>query len=188
MQVAQAYIRGLRRWVKSGGDPKKIKAVASVFLSRVDTLVDKKLDALGTPQALELRGKAAIAMSVLAYQRYKELFHGENFSDLAKVGARPQYMLWASTGTKNPNYRDVMYVETLIGPETINTMPDATLTAFRDHGKAALTLEQDVKSAQEQFLALESLGIDMAAVGEQLQVEGVKLFDEAFAKLLNFTA
>jgi transaldolase len=188
VQVAQAYMRGLRHWLESGGDAKKIKAVASIFLSRVDTLVDKKLEAIGTSQAMELRGKAAVAMSILAYQRYKQLFHGAGFQDLKDKGARPQYMLWASTGTKNPNYSDVKYIETLIGPETVNTVPDATLAAFRDHGKADLTLEKSVKDAEEQYLAIESLGIDMTLVGEQLQVEGVKLFDEAFTKLLNFTA
>jgi len=184
VQVAQAYIRGLHQWVNGGGDPRKVKAVASIFLSRVDSLVDKQLDAIGSPQALGLRGKTAVSMARLAYQRYKELFHGGAFAQLARVGCRPQYPLWASTGTKNPSYIDVLYVEPLIGPESINTVPDATIAAFRDHGKAALTLGQDVDLAMAQLLTLGEIGIDMHAVGEQLQVEGVKLFDEAFAKLL----
>ena len=187
-EVAHAYIRGLHQWVKSGGDPRKVKAVASIFLSRVDSLVDKQLDAIGSPQALALRGKTAVSMARIAYQRYKELFHGGPFADLARVGCRPQYPLWASTGTKNPSYSDVLYVEPLIGPESINTVPDATIAAFRDHGKAAPTLGQNVDLAMAQLLTLGETGIDMHAVGEQLQVEGVKLFDEAFAKLLEQVA
>ena len=187
-EVAQAYIRGLHQWVNGGGDPRKVKAVASIFLSRVDSLVDKQLDAIGSPQALALRGKTAVSMARLAYQRYKELFHGGAFASLARVGCRPQYPLWASTGTKNPSYIDVLYVEPLIGPESINTVPDATIAAFRDHGKAALTLGQDVDLAMAQLLTLGEIGVDMHAVGEQLQVEGVKLFDEAFAKLLEQVA
>jgi transaldolase len=184
VEVAQAYIRGLHQWVNDGGDPRKVKAVASIFLSRVDTLVDKQLEAIGTPQALALRGKSAVAMCKTAYQRYKDIFHGAAFAELTKVGCRPQYPLWASTGTKNPAYSDVLYVEPLIGPESINTVPDATIALFRDHGKAALTLEQDVELAKAQLLTLIDVGIDMHAVGEQLQAEGVKLFDEAFTKLL----
>jgi transaldolase len=184
MEIAQAYIRGLRRWIGSGGDPRRIKAVASVFLSRVDTLVDKQLESLGTQEALELRGKTGVSLAKLAYQRYQDLFHGPAFADLARAGARPQYLLWGSTGTKNPNYSDVLYVESLIGPETINTLPDATLAAFRDHGQARQTLEQDVKASQNQFLALEKLSVDMRDMGETLQREGVALFDQAYTKLL----
>lgn len=184
MEIAQAYIRGLRRWIGSGGDPRRIKAVASVFLSRVDTLVDKQLEILGTQEVLGFRGKTGVSLAKLAYQRHQDLFHGPAFADLARAGARPQYLLWGSTGTKNPNYSDVLYVEPLIGPETINTLPDATLDAFRDHGKARLTLDQDVKTAKDQFLALEKLGIDLRAAGEALQREGVVLFDQAYTKLL----
>ncbi len=185
MQVAEAYIRGLTRWVEAGGDPRAVKSVASVFLSRVDTLVDKRLEALGTPEALALRGRAAVAMAKLVYQRYKELFHGKYFAALRARGARPQYPLWASTGTKNPAYSDVLYVEPLIGPETINTLPDATIGFFRDHGKAAATLEADVERAQHEYLALERMKINMRDVGDDLQVEGVRLFQEAFDKLLS---
>lgn len=188
LEVAQSYMRGARHWLEQGGDAHRVKSVASLFLSRVDTLVDKKLDLLGTDQTRQLRGKAGIALAKLAYQRYKDLFHGPAFSDLKRAGIRPQYLLWASTGTKNQNYSDLLYVESLIGPETINTMPDATLAAFRDHGKVALTLEQDVEAAKNHFLALEQIGIDPHTVGEVLQQEGVKLFDDAYSKLLDLVS
>lgn len=184
VEVAQAYTRGLRAWVERGGEARRVKSVASLFLSRVDTLVDRKLESQGGEQALALRGKSGVALAKLAYQRYKQLFHSPQFADLSKLGARPQYLLWASTGTKNPAYRDVLYVEPLIGPQTVNTMPDATLAAFRDHGHAVLTLERDVEAAEAQFLGLERIGIDMRAVGEELQTQGVKLFEAAFAELL----
>lgn len=184
MQVAEAYIRGLKRWIGGGGDPRRVKSVASIFLSRVDTLVDKKLDALGTPQALNLRGKSAVAMCKLAYQRYLELFHGPLFAELKAKGARPQNPLWASTGTKNPAYSDVMYVEPLIGPETVNTLPDATIALFRDHGKATASIDNDIEQTRHDYLALEQIGINMRDVGDELQRDGVRLFQEAFDKLL----
>lgn len=185
--VAGAYVRGLEHWVESGGDPRRIKSVASLFLSRVDTLVDQKLETAGAPATLH--GKAGVALAKLAYQHYKKTFKtGEGFTALAARGARPQCMLWASTGTKNPAYSDVLYVEPLIGPETINTMPDATLAAFREHGRAALTLEQDVDGAQQHFDSLARLGIGMHEVGETLQVEGVKLFVQSFDELLALMA
>jgi transaldolase len=185
--VARAYIRGLERWIASGGDPRGIKSVASLFLSRVDTLVDQRLDSLGA--AAELKGQAGIALAKLAYQAYRDRFRADGaFAALAKRGARPQYMLWASTGTKNPDYSDVLYIEPLIGPETINTMPDATLGAFRDHGRAALTLEQDVDAARAHFEALGRLGIDMHEVGETLQAQGVTLFVRSFDELLALMA
>jgi transaldolase len=184
MEVARAYIRGLSRWMEAGGDPRRIKSVASMFLSRVDTLVDKKLEALGTPDALALRGKSAVAMAKVAYDRYKEVFHGPEFAALHSAGARPQYPLWASTGTKNPAYSDVLYVEPLIGPETVNTLPDATLKLFREHGKATASLEADADQALRNYLTLEHMGINMRNVGNDLQVEGVKLFQESFDKLL----
>lgn len=183
-QVAQAYIRGLRRWLGNGGDARTIKAVASLFLSRVDTLVDRRLEAIGTADARRLRGRTGVALAKLAYRRYRELFHGPAFAALAAAGVRPQYLLWGSTGTKNPAYSDVLYVEPLIGPETVNTLPDATLAAFRAHGKAAPTLEQGVDEAQAHFLALEKIGIDPHAAGEALQAEGVRLFDAAYTQLL----
>lgn len=186
--VAQAYIRGAQRWVAQGGAPTALKSVASIFMSRVDTLVDKKLDAIGTPEALALRGKSAVALGKLAYQHYLELFHGESFAALAAVGVRPQYQLWASTGTKNAAYSDVLYVEPLIGPETVNTLPDATLVAFRDHGKVAATLTDGVAEAVAQRAALAASGIDLDDVGEQLQIEGLTLFTQAYDKLLDIVS
>ncbi|MES2564567.1 MAG: transaldolase, partial [Pseudomonadota bacterium] len=134
--VSEAYMRGMEQWIaRSDADPRPVKSVASLFLSRVDTLVDQKLEAMGGTQAVALRGKAAIALAKLAYEQYKQVFGGPRFAPLAAKGVRPQYLLWASTGTKNPAYSDLLYVEPLIGPETINTLPDATLAALRDHGR-----------------------------------------------------
>jgi transaldolase len=185
-QVARAYIRGLERWTGNGGDARRVKSVASLFLSRVDTLVDRKIETVGG--AIALRGKAGVALAKLAYREYKKVFKDEQFAQLAARGARPQCLLWASTGTKNPAYSDVLYVEPLIGPETINTLPDATLAAFRDHGRTGSTLEQDVEAAQGHFDALARSGIDMRQVGETLQVEGVKLFTQSFDELLALMA
>lgn len=185
--VAAAYQRGIASLVGRGGDPRGVYSVASLFLSRVDTLVDKKLEELGG-SALALRGKSAVALARLAYARYKARFHGPAFAPLGQAGARPQYMLWASTGTKNPAYSDLLYVEPLIGVETVNTLPDATLAALRDHGQAAATLEQNLPEAEAQFAALAALGLDMAALGEVLQTEGLAQFDTAFAALLALTA
>ncbi len=185
--VAQAYVRGLQRLVDGGGDPRPVKSVASLFLSRVDTLVDKQLDSIGG-DALKLRGKAGVALAKLAYREYQKTFKSDAFAKLAAKGAQPQFMLWASTGTKNAAYSDVLYVESLIGTETINTVPDATLNAFRDHGKAAATLEIGMNDAQVLFGALAQAGIDMQQVGETLQVEGVTLFEQAFDQLLKLLA
>jgi len=182
--VAQAYVRGLQRLVDGGGDPRPVKSVASLFLSRVDTLVDRQLEGHGG-DALSLRGKAGVALAKLAYVEYQKTFRSEAFAKLASRGAQPQFMLWASTGTKNPAYSDVMYVESLIGADTINTIPDATLAAFRDHGKAAATLESGMHDAQAHFDALAKAGVDMHRAGETLQVEGVKLFEQAFDQLLD---
>ncbi len=183
-EVMHAYVRGIDQWIRSGGDPRRVKSVASLFLSRVDTHVDKRLEQLGTPEALALRGKSAVAMAKVAYERYREVFHGPEFAPLRAAGARPQYLLWASTGTKNPAYSDVLYVEPLIGPETINTLPDATLAAFRDHGHAAPTLTENGEQALHDYLALERMGINMRDVGDELQKQGVKLFQDAFDQLL----
>jgi transaldolase len=185
--VAQAYIRGLQRLVDSGGDPRPVKSVASLFLSRVDTLVDKQLDGIGG-NALALRGKAGVALAKLAYREYQKTFKSNAFAKFAACGAQPQFMLWASTGTKNPAYSDVMYVESLIGTETINTVPDATLAAFRDHGKAVASLDNGMADAQAHFDALAKAGIDLHQAGETLQVEGVKLFEQAFDQLLQLLA
>ena len=180
-QVANAYITGLERLAKAGGNLGAVKSVASLFLSRVDTLVDKQLEAAGNKA---LQGKAGVALARLAYAAYQKTFQSTRFDALANQGAMPQTMLWASTGAKNPAYSDVLYVENLIGPDTINTVPDATLAAFRDHGKAANTLTVGAVDAQAQFDALAMAGIDMHAVGNQLQSEGVNLFEQAFDDLL----
>ena len=186
--VSRAYMRGIEQWLgHSGADPRPVKSVASLFLSRVDTLVDKRLEAIGG-DALALRGRAGVALAKLAYEEYKQVFGGPLFAPLAAKGARAQYLLWASTGTKNPAYSDVMYVEPLIGRETINTLPDATLNAFRDHGRAEATLEQDIDGAREVFAELARRGILMGEVGDQLQAEGVKLFQDSFDQLLAVTA
>lgn len=185
--VAAAYMRGLERLQAAGGDVSRVMSVASLFLSRVDTLIDKQLDEAGG-DALALRGKAAVATARLAYQRYRERFHGPAFAALRAAGARPQFMLWASTGTKNPDYSDLLYVEPLIGAETVNTLPDGTLDALRDHGKVANTLEQDIDQAKAVFDGLARHSIDLNAAGEKLQADGLRQFAEAFAKLLELTA
>jgi transaldolase len=182
--VSHAYMQGMEQWLgRSGADPRPIKSVASLFLSRVDTLVDKRLDAIGGDAQL-LRGHAGVALAKLAYEEYKKVFGGPLFTPLAAKGVRRQHLLWASTGTKNPAYSDVMYVEPLIGRETINTLPDATLDAFRDHGRAALTIEKDLDRARQVFADLGRYGILMGSVGDELQSEGVKLFQQSFDQLV----
>lgn len=179
--VWDAYIAGLAARHAAGKPVDHIKAVASFFLSRVDSLLDAQLPAA-------LQGQAAVALSKTAYARYRERFHGAEFAALAAAGARPQYLLWASTGTKNKAYSDVLYVESLIGPETVNTVPDATLAAFADHGNAAATLEQDPAGARAVLAAVAEAGVDLEQVGQKLQDDGLKLFDDAFAELLKLTA
>ena len=182
-EVARAYIRGLERLVAGGGDPSTVASVASFFVSRVDTETDKRLDELGGHD--RLKGKLAIANAKLAYQRYKELFSGEKWDFLVSKGATAQRPLWASTSTKNPDYRDVMYVEELIGPQTVNTMPEETIRAFQDHGKAALTLEQGIDEAEKVFADLAQAGIDYDDVTDTLEREGVEKFADSFAALLD---
>ncbi|WP_310448509.1 transaldolase [Thiobacillus sp.] len=186
--VFMAYIRGLEARAQNGADLRASHAVASLFLSRVDTLVDTQLTAIGTPDALALRGQAAVAMAKLAYQRYQAMFHGEAFAALAQRGAIPQWLLWASTGVKNPDYSDLLYVEPLIGAETINTLPDKTLAALAEHGQPALRVEQDIAESAAKLAELARLGIDMDQVGQTLQDDGVKLFEASFQKLLQQTA
>ncbi|MDR1228576.1 MAG: transaldolase [Azoarcus sp.] len=185
--AASAYLRGLERLRASGGDLGRIMSVASLFLSRVDTLVDVRLEALGGT-ALSLRGQAAVALARLAYRAYRNRFHGPAFAALRAAGARPQYMLWASTGTKNPVYSDLHYVEPLIGPETIATLPDATLAALRDHGRAADTLSHEASAAYALPAELAAHGIDLGEIGETLQADGLAQFERAFATLLELTA
>ncbi|HET8652280.1 MAG TPA: transaldolase [Gaiellaceae bacterium] len=180
--VAEAYIRGLERLVESGGDPRDVTSVASFFVSRVDTEADKRLDALGVHD--ELKGRLAVANAKLAYRRYKEIFSGPRWQALAERGASTQRCLWASTSTKNPEYRDVMYVEQLIGPETVNTMPKETIAAFQDHGEVRPTLEEGIDEAERLFDELASVGVDYDDVTRVLEEEGVQKFADSFDELL----
>ena len=182
VEVAEAYVRGLERLVEAGGDPGKIASVASFFVSRVDTEADKRLDEIGGHD--ELKGKLAVANAKLAYHRYKEIFAGERWERLAEQGASPQRCLWASTSTKNPEYRDVLYVEELIGPTTVNTMPEETIQAFQDHGRVAETLEQGLDEARRTFERLEEAGVDYDDVTRTLEREGVEKFADSFSELL----
>jgi transaldolase len=184
--AAEAYIRGLRRLREGGGDLASVASVASFFVSRVDTEADRRLDEIGGHD--ELKGTLAIANAKLAYQTYKELFAGEDWEELAAAGASPQRCLWASTSTKNPDYRDVIYVEELIGPKTVNTMPRETVEAFEDHGKVQPTLEQDVDEARRTLERFAEAGIDYDDVVAVLEREGVEKFADAFKKLLDGVA
>jgi transaldolase len=181
-QVMDAYLRGIERLVADGGDPRGVSSVASFFVSRVDTEADKRLDALGRP---DLKGRLAIANARLAYREWNEVFAGERWAALEAAGASKQWCLWASTSTKNPEYRDVLYVESLIGRDTVNTMPEETITGFQDHGEVALTLEEGVEEAEELFAQLAEAGVDYDDVTETLEREGVEKFSDSFAEALD---
>ena len=185
-EAAEAYLRGLRRLRESGGDLRTVASVASFFVSRVDTEADKRLDQIGGHE--ELKGKLAIANAKLAYQTYKELFSGPEWEELEREGASPQRCLWASTSTKNPDYRDVVYVEELIGASTVNTMPRETVEAFNDHGHVEDTLERDVEGARKTLEALAEAGIDYDDVVEVLEREGVQKFADSFQQLIDGVA
>jgi transaldolase / glucose-6-phosphate isomerase len=185
--VAEAYIRGLERRAKAAQPVDRVASVASVFVSRMDTLVDKRLEdklAHAPSEALAaLLGTSAVANAKLIYQRFKEIFRGDRFRALREKGARVQQPLWASTGTKNPHYSDIKYVQDLIGPDTVNTMPPQTMDAFRDHGKPKVTVEDALDDARRVVARLKDAGIDLNAIGEELQDEGVKLFAKSFDDL-----
>jgi transaldolase len=183
--VAEAYVRGLERLVESGGDPSGVASVASFFVSRVDTEADKRLEAIGTDEALALRGKLAVANAKLAYRRYGEIFSGERWDALAAKGATPQRCLWASTSTKNPDYPATLYVDELIGPETVNTMPLETIEAFQQHGTVARTLDRDLEAADAVFDDLARVGVDYDDVTDTLEREGVQKFSDSFGELLD---
>jgi transaldolase len=183
VEVAEAYIRGLQRLSAAGGDLSTVASVASFYVSRVDTEADRRLEEIGGHD--ELAGKLAIANAKLAYRSFKELFAGERWEELAAKGARPQRCLWASTSTKNPAYRDVLYVEELIGPQTVDTMPEETIRAFQDHGEAELTLERNVDEARRVFERFAAAGIDYDDVTLTLEREGVEKFADSFAELLD---
>ena len=178
--VAGAYLRGVAR----AAEPERAASVASFFVSRVDSKLDGKLEEIGTEEARSLLGTIAIANSMLAYRRFRELFHGEAFAALRQRGARPQRVLWASTSTKNPAYRDVIYIEELIGTETVNTVPPATLTAFRDHGEVRASLDEGLATADEPLRRLAAVGVDLDAATAELQREGVEKFAVPFDRLL----
>jgi transaldolase len=181
-EVVEAYVRGLERLVAGGGNPTNVLSVASFFVSRVDTETDKRLEALGRT---DLAGKLAVANAKLAYQHYLESFAGPRWQFLAGKGARPQRCLWASTSTKNPEYRDVMYVEELIGPDTVNTMPAETIRAFQDHGEVrGDTLTEGLDEARALLRELEAAGVDYEDVVETLEAEGVQKFADSFDELL----
>ncbi len=184
--VSQAYIRGLGHRAETAHDsgaPWPV-SVASFFVSRVDGVVDPLLEKIGSTEALNLRGKIAIANAKLAYKRFRETFYGEAFASLHAQGAPVQRPLWGSTGTKNPAYSDVMYVEELIGPETVNTLPPKTLAAFRDHGRVRQTLQEGVEQAEADIAQLRELGIDLDAITRKLQEDGVAAFAASYDKLL----
>ena len=182
-EVMDAYIRGIERLVADGGDPTGVSSVASYFVSRVDTEADKRLDEIGGHDSL--KGRLAVANAKLAYRQWQDVFAGERWAALEAAGASKQWCLWASTSTKNPDYRDVLYVETLIGPDTVNTMPEETITAFQDHGEVALTLEEGVEEAEELFAQLAEAGVDYDDVTETLEREGVEKFSDSFAEALD---
>jgi len=184
--AAQAYLQGLRRLRDDGGDLHTVASVASFFVSRVDTEADRRLDQVGGHD--DLKGKLAIANAKLAYQSYKEIFSGSEWEELERLGASPQRCLWASTSTKNPAYRDVVYVEELIGPNTVNTMPRETVSAVIDHGRAAPTLERDVDGARRILERFAEAGIDYDDVVETLEREGVEKFANSMKELLEGVA
>jgi transaldolase len=182
----EAYLRGLERLVEDGGDPAKVRSVASFFVSRVDTEADKRLDAIGTDEALALRGKLAIANAKLAYENYLQTSSGSRWEALDAKGALPQRCLWASTSTKNPAYRDVLYVEELIGASTVNTMPEETIQAFQDHGEVrGETVLEAVDEAHRLLEQLAAVGIDYDDVVLTLEKEGVQKFSDSFTELLD---
>lgn len=183
-EVCEAWMAGLEDRARSGAPLGHVASVASFFLSRIDTLVDKRLDELGTGEAQALRGQAALASARLAYWEYQRIVAEVRWQALARQGARAQRLLWASTGTKDPAYSDSMYVEPLIGRETVNTLTPETLAAYRDHGDPAVRLEDGIEAARSLPLALYTLGIDLDKVARQLEEEGIRKFVEPYDKLL----
>ncbi|NTV89564.1 MAG: transaldolase [Clostridiales bacterium] len=189
-QAAEAYIEGLEGRMAQGKSLREVASVASFFISRIDTMVDPMLEktiAAGGEEAKlasQLRGEVAVSCARMAYRIYKELFEGERFKKLAALGARPQRLLWASTGTKNPSYSDVKYIEELIGPETVNTAPLETLEAYRGHGEPEARLENGMEKAEWVLSRLPELGINMEAVSQKLEAEGIEKFNQPFDQLM----
>ena len=183
-EVMEAYVLGLEDRARSGLPVDGIASVASFFISRVDTEIDKRLDALGTDEALELRGTAAVNQAKLAYATFTEVFSGPRWQTLADLGAKVQRPLWASTSTKNPAYPDTLYVDALIGPHTVNTLPDSTVSAFADHGTVSRTIDVNITAAREQWSRLRTVGVDVDDVSAQLEREGVTSFIKSFEDLI----
>jgi transaldolase len=181
-EVAESYVRGIERLIAEGGDPRAVASVASFFVSRIDTETDRRLDEIGGHD--HLKGKLAVANARLAYKHYQEVFAGPRWEFLAAKGATPQRVLWASTSTKNPDYPDTLYVEELIGPDTVNTMPEETITAYQDHGDPQPRLASGLEDAHRVFEELRAAGIDYDDVTDTLEREGVQKFSDAFAELL----
>jgi transaldolase len=183
-QVIDAYLGGLEELAARGGDLTRVQSVASFFVSRVDTEVDSRLQAIGAVEARRVLGQAAVAQAKLAYEVFTQRFAGLRWAALAARGAQPQRPLWASTSTKNPAYPDTVYVDSLIGPDTINTLPEATIAAFEDHGQVFRTIDRDVEGAAEVMNRLDRLGIDMNDVGDTLERQGIASFHSSFAHVL----
>jgi len=181
-QVIEAYLSGLEAYK---GDLSKVRSVASFFVSRVDTEVDRRLESIGTDEALGLRGQAAVAQAKLAYQLFVQRFQGGRWEELKARGAHLQRPLWASTSTKNPEYSDLLYVDTLIGPDTVNTLPEQTIAAFEDHGTLARTVDDGIHVAEGVYESLERIGIDMEDVARVLEEEGVASFSKSFDELIS---
>ena len=183
-EVVDAYLAGLETFAEGGGDLASVHSVASFFVSRVDTEVDRRLDAIGTSDALALKGQAAVAQAKLAYRLFRDRFTGDRWERLAARGAQLQRPLWASTSTKNPSYPDTLYVDSLIGPDTVTTLPEATIAVFEDHGTIARTIDSGVAHAQAVMDRLAEVGVDMDDVGRTLEDQGVGSFHQSFAHVL----
>jgi transaldolase len=187
-EVAESYVRGLERLIAGGGDPSKVASVASFFVSRIDTEADRRLDQLrsaGKEGALDqLKGRLAVANAKLAYQHYRSVFRGPRWEFLAGKGATPQRVLWASTSTKNPDYPDTLYVEELIGPDTVNTMPEETIRAYQDHGRPRARLQAEIGEAHKLLDELAQAGVDYDDLTDTLEREGVQKFSESFEELI----
>jgi transaldolase len=187
-QIIEAYLSGLEAHVEQGGDPSRVHSVASFFVSRVDTEVDRRLEAIGTAEALALRGRAAIAQAKLAYRLFGQQFSSQRWQRLAGLGAHRQRPLWASTSTKNPAYPDTRYVDELIGPDTVNTLPEVTIAAFADHGTLARTIDVGVDEAAEVMRRLAAVGVDMDDVGLTLEDQGVAGFHTSYQQVIDALA
>jgi transaldolase len=181
-EVAESYLRGIERLVAEGGDPRAVASVASFFISRIDSEADRRLEEAGAPRSLQ--GKLAIANARLAYRHYLEAFSGPRWEYLKSKGASPQRVLWASTSAKNPAYPDTLYVDELIGPDTVNTMPEETIEAYQDHGQPQVRLQDGLADAEGLLVELERVGVDYGDLTDTLEREGVEKFSESFAQLL----